>query len=387
MDSRDIALVRANFRTVSYSAHSRGKLTNAFYGQLFGRDPALRQLFPPAMDVTRHRFILALQFILDSLDTPGAAEEFLEQLARDHRKYGVDAKHYRSAADALLIALRAHTGEALWTDPLDTAWTRFTDLIANSMIAGAEADDLPAHWEATVVGQHQLLDDLALVRLRADAPIPYESGQYLPIRIPQTPNMWRYLSPAIPANDGGELEFHVRKVRGGWVSPSIVNDTKPGDRWLIGAPLGGLHVDYECGRNVLMIGSGTGIAPLRAQVMEMARRGVNPQVHLFLGGVYPRDLYDLENMWRLSLINPWLSVIPVAEHQNNPWWHPEPPPETPPGMHRRLTGSIGHIVTSFGSWAEHQVQLAGSPEMVYTTTQTLIAAGVPEERISHDPLW
>uniref|UniRef100_UPI00082C649E FAD-binding oxidoreductase n=1 Tax=Aldersonia kunmingensis TaxID=408066 RepID=UPI00082C649E len=371
MDSRDISLVRANFRTVSYSAHSRGKLTNAFYGRLFGRDPQLRQYFPAAMDVTRHRFIVALQFVLDILDQPGAAEEFLEQLARDHRKYGVQSSHYRPAADALFLSLRDHTGESLWTPALDRAWRGVTNLIADAMIRGAETDDMPARWEATVVGAHHLLDDLTLVRLQANGPIPYESGQYVPVQIPQVPKVWRYLSPAIPSNPTGELEFHVRKVRGGLVSGAIVNEAKPGDRWQIGAPLGGLRVDYESGRQVLMIGSGTGIAPLRAQVMEMAKSGVNPQVHMFLGGLFPRDLYDLENMWRLSLINPWLSVVPVAENAENPWWHPEPPPETPPGMHRRLTGVIGHIVASFGSWADHQVQIAGSPEMVYHTTETL----------------
>ncbi|NEW48420.1 FAD-binding oxidoreductase, partial [Nocardia cyriacigeorgica] len=76
---------------------------------------------------------------------------------------------------------------------------------------------------------------------------------YVPVAVPQRPKMWRYLSPAIPANPYGEIEFHVRKVRGGWVSPAIVGNTVVGDRWLLGAPLGGLGIPRNTKRKMLMI--------------------------------------------------------------------------------------------------------------------------------------
>ncbi|NEW48390.1 flavoprotein, partial [Nocardia cyriacigeorgica] len=77
-------------------------------------------------------------------------------------------------------------------------------------------------------------------------------------------------------------------------------NTVVGDRWLLGAPLGGLGIPRNTKRKMLMIGCGTGIAPLRAQLIEMGQRGINPRVHFFIGGVYPCDLYDVENMWQLS---------------------------------------------------------------------------------------
>ncbi|NEW48379.1 flavoprotein, partial [Nocardia cyriacigeorgica] len=77
-------------------------------------------------------------------------------------------------------------------------------------------------------------------------------------------------------------------------------DTTVGDRWLLGGPLGGLHVDPDSGRDVLMIGSGTGIAPLRAQLMAMAQRRSNPKVHMFVGGHHPCDLYDLDTLSKLA---------------------------------------------------------------------------------------
>lgn len=275
------------------------------------------------MDMQAKRLMTAIGFVLDHLEDWDRAQRFLEQLARDHRKYGVEAAHYDLAGRALVAAFRTYNGP-VWTRQLEEGWRDISILISASMAIGANSDKSQPYWEATVVGHRRVLDDLAIVRLQSESPIPYQAGQYVPVSIPQRPKMWRYLSPAIPTNPYGEIEFHVRKVRTGWVSPGIVNETQVGDKWLIAGPLGGLHVERNSGRDVLMIGSGTGIAPLRAQLIEMGRRGTNPRVHFFIGGRYPCDLYDVENMWQLSLSNPWLTVVPVCENESNPWWHPYP---------------------------------------------------------------
>ncbi len=107
-----------------------------------------------------------------------------------------------------------------------------------------------------------------------------------------------------------------------------------------------------------MIAGGTGLAPLRAQVRDMAHRGINPRVHLFVGGAYPCDLYDIETLWHLSLSNPWLTIVPVTEEDENPWWHPYPVLEPPHGLHQRLRGPIGAVVSRFGSWADRRSRSA-----------------------------
>ncbi|MFI2556678.1 FAD-binding oxidoreductase [Nocardia farcinica] len=385
MDARSAALVRANLREVIDSPHGPERLISAFYGHLFAENPGLRDLFPPAMDMQPKRLTTAIQFVLDHLEDWDRAQNFLEQLARDHRKYGVEAAHYDLAGRALLDAFRTYNGPA-WTRELEEGWRDVGILISASMAIGANSDTSQPYWEATVVGHRRVLDDLAIVRLQSDTPVPYQAGQYVPVAVPQRPKMWRYFSPAIPSNPYGEIEFHVRKVRGGWVSPAIVNETQVGDRWLIGGPLGGLHVDRNSGKDVLMIGAGTGIAPLRAQLIEMSQRGVNPRVHFFIGGRYPCDLYDVENMWQLSQSNPWLTIVPVCEQKTNPWWYPHPATDAPYGMHRTLIGNLGAVVASFGAWEDCQIQIAGSAPMIADTRRALIAVGTPEHIITSDPI-
>ncbi|RVW01716.1 FAD-binding oxidoreductase [Rhodococcus spongiicola] len=386
MDTAEVRLIRSHFANVVSSSAHRDHFARTFYTHFFARLPQCRSLFPASMDGQRVRFVAALEYIVRGLDDTDRLLAFLAQLGRDHRKYGVQRGHYAAAANALLDAIREVDSDEPWSRAADTAWRELIALITNTMSDAADADNFPALWEATVVSHERVLRDLAVIRLECDSPIPYAPGQYVSVQIPQRPQMWRYLSPAIPTNPFGQIEFHVRRVSGGWVSPAMVNQTSVGDRWRISSPLGGLHVDVDSGRDVLMIAGGTGLAPLRAQVMDMAHRGINPRVHLFVSGVYPCDLYDIETLWHLSLSNPWLTIVPVSEEDENPWWHPYPVPEPPHGLHQRLRGPIGAVVSQFGSWADRQVQICGSPSMVKTTAYALQRAGTPVESISYDPL-
>ena len=144
---------------------------------------------------------------------------------------------------------------------------------------------------------------MSIVRLQLDRPLYYHPGQYVTVQVPQWPRRWRFLSPSIPADRGGAIEFHVRSVTGGMVSPAIVEETKPGDRWRVSNPHGAMQVDRD-GGDVLMIAGSTGLAPLRTLIMDLTRWGVNPRVHLFFGGRYPCDLYDLPTLWQLAAIQP-----------------------------------------------------------------------------------
>ncbi|MGF7120121.1 FAD-binding oxidoreductase [Rhodococcus sp. AG1013] len=386
MEPAEISLIRAQFAAVTSSTDTRDRFAHTFYTQFFGRIPQSRSLFPAGMDGQRVKLVAAVEFIVRGLDDTDRLLPFLAQLGRDHRKYGVQREHYAAAGNALLDAMRDADSDGPWGPHSDAAWRELIALITTTMSDAADADDFPALWEATVVSHERVLRDLAIIRLESDSPIPYSAGQYLSVQIPQRPQMWRYLSPAMPTNPFGQLEFHVRRVSGGWVSPAMVNETAVGDRWQLSSPLGGLHVDRESGQDVLMIAGGTGLAPLRAQIMDMAHRGINPRVHLFVGGTYPCDLYDIETLWHLSLSNPWLTVVPVTEEDENPWWHPYPSPEPPPGMHQRLLGPLGRVVGQFGTWADRQVQICGSPAMVKTTAYALQRTGTPASSISHDPL-
>ncbi|GFG71877.1 FAD-binding oxidoreductase [Mycolicibacter senuensis] len=364
---------------------------DSFVGRLFtrwfGTDPSVRDLFPADLAATRVAFAQAMNWVYGELVAQRAQEPvaFLAQLGRDHRKYGVTQHHYGTIGEVLYATLRDELA-ADWGPAVDDAARESLNLIIGVMGGAADAEDGPAWWDGTVVEQLRVSRDLAVVRIQLDRPLPYHPGQYVKVEVPQCPRSWRYLSPSMPPDETGAIEFHVRAVPGGLVSPAIVNETRPGDRWRLSSPHGGLQVDRDAG-DVLMIAGSTGLAPLRAIIMDLTRWGVNPRVHLFFGGRYPCELYDLPTLWQIAAHNPWLSVTPVSEYARDPGWAADYPDVNPPrGLHVRQTGQLADVATRYGSWSDRQILICGGPEMTRATEAALLAKGAPAQRIQHDPL-
>ncbi|MCV7252755.1 2-polyprenylphenol hydroxylase [Mycobacterium hackensackense] len=362
-------------------------MVGRFYTRWFATDMSARDLFPPDLAHQRDNFAHALTWLLAELIAQRADEPvaFLAQLGRDHRKYGVTAAHYQTLATALLGTLRAELPGS-WDARVAEAAGDVVQLLTGVMSGAAEAEPgLPYH-DGTVIDHIRVTRDVSMIRLQLDHPLDYHPGQYLTVQVPQWPRRWRHLSPSIPADPGGAIEFHVRSVSGGMVSTAIVGETRSGDRWRLSNPHGALHVDRD-GGDVLMVAGSTGLAPLRTLIMDLCRYGVNPRVHLFFGGRFPCDLYDLRTLWEIASTNPWLSVTPVSEFATDPPWAADYPDVQPPrGLHVRQNGLLPAVVTRYGGWGDRQILLCGGPGMVTATKAALIAKGAPPERIQHDPL-
>ncbi|WKG09361.1 FAD-binding oxidoreductase [Nocardia sp. PE-7] len=238
-------------------------------------------------------------------------------------------------------------------------------------------------WTATVVGHHRLRHDLAVIRLIGDF-VPFEPGGSVEVEVPQHPGVRRRFSPALPPSLDGKLEFHVRTVPGGWCSSSIVADTKPGDQWRINAPHGVFAVDPDA-VEVVMIAGGTGLAPMRSQILDLARRDTPPRTYLFFGGRSPRDLYANDMLFLLAGELPWLSVIPVVETPDDPVvhdeWHEQTRSDVGFGPQEMLHGTLADVAAAHGPFTKNQVLVCGSPAMVRTTVDRLIEAGTPPANI------
>ncbi|MGA9870072.1 MAG: globin domain-containing protein [Rhodococcus sp. (in: high G+C Gram-positive bacteria)] len=385
MDDRAISLVRTTFKAVAAVDGGPEKLTRSFYAILFARQPDFRDLFPASMSAQRDKLVTAIAYAIDQLEDLDRLLPFLAQLGRDHRKYDIGPAHYAGVGDALVTALEQFAGAEIWTEEVDAAWREVIAVMAGTMMEAADTDDGPPVWHGTVVEHLRVLDDVSVVRLMLDEPMDYSAGQYVSVSVPSRPRMWRYLSPSIPANAAGEIEFHIRRVSSGWVSPAIVGNTAPGDRWTFGSPLGSMTTHTAAGRDRLLIASGTGIAPLRAQVMEMAARTDNPQVHVFYGGRYPCDLYDLPTLQQIAAINPWLTIVGIVEEETDPWWYDGPQYRSPISGSAPIVGHVGKVVAEFGPWTGRDIQIVGSPSMIKTTKFRLQGAGVDLSTVHHDP--
>lgn len=355
--------------------------------------PELREYLPRDPRPVLQQFVRAMRFALRSTERAAGDPEqlrevisFAEHLGADHRKLVLTPALYRSFGQALSASL-AHLAGPAWNDELDRTLDGVYGVLTAAMLKGADGGIGPARVGATVHSVERPTPQLAVVRLITDEMVHYLPGQHLSVLTPYAPAVWRRLSPANPTNPMGQIEFHVKDVPGGLFSGALVRGATPGDRWVLARPLGHLEVDRaEPMRDVLMVAGGTGIAPLRSLVIDMMRFADNPRVHLFYGARYPGELHDLRTLVDLAGGAPWLTIQPVSEHDEDPWWMGETAP-LPSTLHRRRTGRLVDVVTEYGSWADRQVLVAGSPEMIRATVRGMEAVGTPRDSISFDRLW
>ncbi|MGP3706968.1 globin domain-containing protein [Gordonia paraffinivorans] len=356
------------------------------YTRMFAIDPDLRDLFGVSMAAQHEAFHRVIDHVLEAIPAATGHTELVEllaQLGRDHRKYGVEPEHYHIMYSALMGEFAELMAE-YWDSETQQTISQAMMLVTGVMRGAAETATDPARWTAEVVEKYRITRDLAVVRLIAHSPLRFRPGQYLEVQVPQWPKVWRNLSSSIPPNPAGELEFHVRAVKGGTVSSAIVGDTRVGDVWTFAQSHGTLHVDRD--RKVLMVAGGTGLAPLRALLIEMSKRVDNPPTHIFYGTRHPGELYDLAVLRRIASTNPWLQVTAVSEHEHDPWWINSVATPEELGIEHHI-GTLADVVPRAGNWEDHQVLVAGSPQMIETTRRKLIIAGVRASRIQHDPVF
>src|SRR5207253_2540534 len=144
----------------------------------------------------------------------------LQQLGRDHRKFGTVAEHY-PAVGASLLATLEHFDDG-WNAELAGDWTAAYQLVAKVMIEAAdEAADQPAWWDADVVAHERRTFDVAVLKIRPRAEFDYIPGQSISLESNLRPRLWRYYSPATAPRPDGVLELHVKARDGGPVSSAL----------------------------------------------------------------------------------------------------------------------------------------------------------------------
>jgi NAD(P)H-flavin reductase/hemoglobin-like flavoprotein len=372
-----VVAIRSTFAIV---AEAGDAVPGYFYGQLFVRQPRLRNLFPPAMDAQRDRLVKALVQIVESLTTPEEMATYLAQLGRDHRKYGVDPAMYETVGAALLATLRRFAGPA-FTPAAEQAWTDAYAAVSALMIQAADEAEAtaPAYWAAEVVAVEERFPGMAVLTIALDQGMVFESGQHITVQHPRWPRVWRSYSIAGCPREDGLVQLHVKAIPGGWVSNALVRHTKPGSELIVGPPLGTMTLPQAENRDLVCVAGGTGLAPIKAIVAQAVRDSVRDSVkdpavrarriHLFCGARRRAELYDLTDLWHLADAWPGLQIIPVTSDDR---------------AFEGMQGNVGRVAARFLPHRACEGYVAGPPAMVRETIRVLAQAGLPRERIHFD---
>lgn len=239
---------------------------------------------------------------------------------------------------------------------------------------GLPADLQPRTLPCRIDALDRPAPDVAVVRLRLPptAALRHLAGQY--VDVIGKGGLRRSYSIANAPDDSGKLELHVRRVDDGVMSGYWFGPARVGDLLRLHGPLGTFFLRDTAGLHLVLLATGTGIAPIKALLGELALRPPAQQprsVSLFWGNRTEADLYCLPDTLPLPAHVPALHYTPVLSRAGAAW-----------------TGARGHVQRVLLQrpfpWAETVVYACGSAAMIDSARTELAQAGLPARRFLSD---
>ena len=197
------------------------------------------------------------------------------------------------------------------------------------------------------------------------------AGQYIDVLIKD--HEPRAFSIANAPHDDRFIELHIRYVEGGLFTDQVFHSMKAKAMWRIRGPLGTFFLREESNRPAILIGGGTGFAPIKGILEHAFEIGIDKPLHLFWGVRAKRDLYldTLPQQWLKD--HPDFRYTPVlSEPQDDDNW----------------TGATGfvtdEVIKRYPDLSGHDVYMSGPPVMVHAGHDLFMQHGLDESRFFSD---
>ncbi len=251
----------------------------------------------------------------------------------------------------------------------------------------------PEGWDnSTLVERRDLADDLAILRIRPDAPLfSFLPGQYTVIGLPgAAPRSPLAISEDPPPKDDSKLirraysiassskaddyvELYVTLVRSGALTPRLWL-LQPGGRLWLGSSAKGHFTmdDLPRDQNVVLIGTGTGLAPYISMIQDYHHCNRGRRFVVIHGARHVRELGYRDELEALQCECRTLAYIPTVSRpaaEDNWQGHV--------GRVQSVLddGTIERALDGDASSTTTHVFLSGNPEMVEEMHRVFLERG------------
>lgn len=165
--------------------------------------------------------------------------------------------------------------------------------------------------QVTVTEIKELGRDLVEVRLQHPEGFEYRPGQF--VNLFQDSRTSRCYSLASHPQHDEELVLHVRRLPDGKVSGWIHEALSAGDTVNVSGPLGdSFYVPGQPEQPMMLIGTGTGLAPLYGIVRDALHHGHKGEIRLYHGARDPAGLYLQDELRQLEADHRQFRYIPCV---------------------------------------------------------------------------
>ncbi len=249
------------------------------------------------------------------------------------------------------------------------------DLVWGRPVNAADSDTDLGTYEVTVESYRPLNLSVAEVRFYVDKQdFAFRPGQYVIFHIPDAPRVVRRsYSISTPPSDRRHFEICVRAVAGGYGS-NYVHRLRPGDRLQVEGPYGDFVLDEESERDIIMIATGTGMAPIKSMLMHLLDKRSKRKVRLFFGLRHESELFYTDLLRGLAAHYPtfeyWITLSQAG-------------PDRWAGPLGRVTELIdAHL--SADDVDRSEVYLCGGRPMIESCSARLRARGMGADAIKYE---
>lgn len=166
------------------------------------------------------------------------------------------------------------------------------------------------------------------------------------------------------------------------IGSSYIFSLKPGDKVMMSGPYGDFHPNFESKREMIWIGGGAGMAPLRAQIMHMTKtlHCTDREMHFFYGARSLTEAFFLEDFWELEKEFPNFHMHLSLDRQD--------PKADEMGVKYYTGFAVNCIRDTYlkdhDAPEDCEYYLCGPPMLIKTVTDYLDSLGVEPESIMYD---
>lgn len=228
---------------------------------------------------------------------------------------------------------------------------------------------------ATLKSREFVAANVAKLVFELGEPMAYEPGQFIHLR--RSDGLVRSYSIASDPGSQSTVELHIGRVSGGEMSTYLLDDLECGQTMSLRGPSGDcFYVPGRADQPVLLVGTGTGLAPLLGVIRTALASGHSGPLHLFHGSTSPEGVYLRDELRAMAQAHAQLTYTATVDDA----------PDADLARLGLVKGRSSELALkehpSLKGW---RVFLCGHPAMVKTARKLCYLSGAAISDIFADP--